>query len=372
MSGSVLLVAVTAVGLLTLGIALSVMIESFLGTVSARSVLVSLAVTAVAWGAWLMVAALLQPDLGGQSTPVVAALAGVGAVLAVASSRMPRIGLARLLVFSTLWVVAGFTPVAVSLFSLRSGFLGNTLATLDLAGALPVLVTAGATGIVLSALDRRSTRPTGVPSPRRQLGITMLPVVWALWLVWMVGLEGAIDSVTPGILLSGVLAPIASLAAWLVVQRVRRADTTMEGVAAGIFCGLVAITPGSGYLGAVGAILIGIIAGTACSLVGFSVLQRTGRPAWMLGIILVAGAGLGTGLLGAFATRFGLMFTGQPEVLMSQFASAILAMLWSAMVAVALWFLVIRPAARPGGRAWGRAVGRPAARPGGARADLTG
>ncbi len=346
MSVALALLIVTVLGLLTLGIALSVMIESWIGSGGSRPIVVSLAVTGAAWASWLVMAGLIRPDLSGQNPLVVAALAGVAAVLAVTSARVLDIALPRLLLFTSLWVAAVFTPVSISLFSLDDGVLGNTLATLDLAGALPVLVTAGSTGIVLLALTRRSVRPAYLPAARGWFGLATILVVWALWLVWMAGLEAAVDSVTPRILLSGLLAPLASLCSWLIVQRVRHATTTAQGVAAGLFCGLVAITPGSGYLGPVGAILTGAIAGAVSALIGFAVVQRTGRPAWVLAVVLVTGAGLGTGLLGAFATRFGLMFTGQPEVLMSQFASAALVALWSAGLSAVLWLLLLRRALR--------------------------
>ncbi len=346
MSVGLPLVIVTILGLLALGVALSVMIESWIGSAGSRTIVVSLAVTGVAWATWLGMTLLLRPDLSGQNPVVVAALAGVAAVLAVTSARVLDVGLPRLLVFTTLWVAAVFTPVSISLFSLNDGMLGSTLATLDLAGALPVLVTAGTTGIVLLALTRTAVQPAYLPRRRGWVGMVTILIVWLLWLVWMAGLESAVDSVTPRILLSGVLAPLASLGSWLIVQRVRHATTTAQGVAAGLFCGLVAIAPGSGYLGPVGAILIGAIAGAASSLIGYAVVQRTGRPAWVLSVVLVTAAGLGTGLLGAFATRFGLMFTGQPEVLMSQFASAALVVVWSAALSVLLWLLVLRRASR--------------------------
>jgi len=67
--------------------------------------------------------------------------------------------------------------------------------------------------------------------------------------------------------------------------------------------------------------------------------------------ILLGGAGLGVGLIGALATRTGIVFTGQPEALLTQFASVAIVAVYAGAVSLACWFVVSRFAPRPAARA---------------------
>ena len=272
----------------------------------------------------------LDPRLG----LLVAALGGLFAVLATVAVHELAGGTARVLAFAGLSTAAVYVPVAIAVLSTSDGVLGATLATLDLGGALPVLVAAGSVGAAVLVAERRSPRTSDAP-PRRAV-IPAFAAVWVLWIVWLVAAELAIDPLTPGIVVNALVAPPASAVVWLIVQRVRHARTSAVGLVGGLFTGLVSVTAGAGFLDVFGAVIVGAVGGAVSSLIGYAVARRTGRPAWLLPIVLVVAGGVGTLLLGLLATRGGLMFTGQPEVISSQGVSVGAVIAYSLVVGLLL------------------------------------
>ena len=334
-----------ALAIAVVGLAVTALIDAWQGSTGLRSLTVSLAASAIGWAAWAGWLALARPELDPLLTLPVTALGGLAAVLASIPVRLLGHGPAVSLAFAALWSALVFGPVAIALFSLEGGVLGAFLVTVDLAGALPTLVAAGGGGAaVLLAGRRHADPPRDAARPWLLLGL--FAIVWALWTVWLVGMELAVDELTWRIIINTLLAPPASAAAWLVVQRAQHAKTTPTAAVGGLLCGLVSIAPGCGNLGVVGALLTGLVAGSTCSLVGYRLAARTGNPGWLIVTILVGGGGLGTGLIGAFASRTGLIFTGQPEQLLTQFASAALVTVFAVTVSFIAWAAVaavVRP-----------------------------
>lgn len=340
------LTIVATVGIAALGVVLDRLVGSAWGL--GGSPVPGIVVSAVGWIAWLLAVVIARPEIDGLVTLPLTALAGVATVLSTAPLRAFGCRGGAVLAFGGLWALTVFSPVAVALFSLGSGVLGATLGTLDLAGALPVLVAAGSAGIAVLLVERRRPVLTGSAAGGRAL-FAVFASTWVLWIVWLVGLELALDEITARIVLNAVLTPVVSAIAWLIVQRVRHAETSIVATVGGLFCGLVAITAGCAYLDPVGAVLTGLIAGASCSLIGYGRVARSGQPAWLLVTVLVVGGAIGVILLGAFATRAGLMFTGQPEVLISQVMSAAGVAAYSFAVSIALWLAVRKafPLSRP-------------------------
>ncbi|MEY2848150.1 MAG: hypothetical protein RI885_815, partial [Actinomycetota bacterium] len=233
----------TAVSVVALSIVFWLLVEAWNGRLSWRSLRWVIAVDMVGWTVWMLVVAVIRPQLDGVPIAVAAALAGFAAVLLCVTPRMLGLTLGRTLVIAGVFTAAVFSPVAIALFSLDGGVLGSGLATLDLGGALPVLVTSGAGSAAILLLARRVSppeQPVEESAPRASAtalaGLAL--VTWLLWLLWLVGMESAIDEATPRILVSGVAAPLASLAVWMIAQRAVHATTTMSGAVGGLVCGL--------------------------------------------------------------------------------------------------------------------------------------
>src|SRR5262249_14743628 len=113
-----------------------------------------------------------------------------------------------------------------------------------------------------------------------------------------------------------------ALLTWMAVERIRTGKSTVLGAGCGAVAGLVAVTPGSGYIAPFSAILIGGAAGGLCCLaVGIKARFRLDDSLDVVAVHLVGGA-LGTVCVGLFATRAvnpkgadGLLYGGGPRLL---------------------------------------------------------
>lgn len=251
-----------------------------------------------------------------------------------------RVGCSRqsTFVFSGLVGLLIVIPVTIAIFS-DTGVLFRSFATLDLAGGLPILQTAGVAASVVLVSERRAL-PHRLPQRASWQMIVAVLVTWALWLGWLVGMELAFDDVTPRILVNALVAPTVSAAAWLLVQRLRHDATTLEAGVAGLVAGLAAITAACGYVDVVGAAVIGAVAGALGSVIAHSLVHRAAATAWLIPVALSIGSGTGIVALGIFSTRVGLAYTGQPELLFSQVASGTVVAVYTMAVSSVLWRIV--------------------------------
>jgi len=264
---------------------------------------------------------IARPPLAPALVPATASLAALAAVLLDLAVRAAGIRPPLRLVLLAVWTATVSAPVAVALLA-DDGVLGAAgLRTLDLGGALPAVVAPGAAAAALVVIARPRARAASAPArPGVVLGAALAG--WAWWVGWLVGLELAIDDLTPRIVSNAVLVPAVAIGMWLLVQRLRHARTDAAAAGGGLLAGLAAVTAGCAYLDPLGAVLTGVIAGGASASVASAATARSGRAAWAPVCALLVAGGAGVVLLGIFATRTGLMFTGQPEVLFAQTASA--------------------------------------------------
>lgn len=284
---------------------------------------------------WAAVSAFLP---GVTSSPLwlpTVAFAAVAGFLVSVPLRSRMAAARPVVAFCVAWCALVFVPVAtVVLFPMSVG-LSAAGSALDLGGVLPIHVAAGASALaVLTVLRRRPLiSSAGARTSRLVLAGALL---WSLWALALVSLELAFDTITPIILTNVVIAPAASVLSWLVVERVRRHRNTLTSAGAGLVCGLVAVSAGSGLLEPVWAVLTGVIAG----LVSASVVLRnpgSARSAFV-GLHLIPAA-LGLILLGLFSTGSGFIYTGQPTVVIAQLTITVAVVLWSAALSAGLWYV---------------------------------
>ena len=301
----------------------------------------------------------------------VAAAASTGTPLLAAGLALPLIALSALgvtilstpvrwlgyspvvvLVFASAASVLIVAPVHWSVFSV-AGPLQATFRTLDLAGAVAALFAPSVAALTVLSIEHfaRSRTPgvlAGVaPLHRSRPRSTFLFALfasasWVVWIGWMLGMELALNDVSARILVNGIVAPIASVAAWLLVQRMRHAATTRTAAITGMIAGLAAITPACGYVDTVGAVTIGVMAGAVGSLVAHALASHHAGAAWVIPMSLCLGASVGVVSIGIFSTRVGIAYTGQPELLFSQVLSLATTAGYTIVVAAVLWLLVRR------------------------------
>ncbi|HMC70089.1 MAG TPA: ammonium transporter, partial [Mycobacteriales bacterium] len=165
------------------------------------------------------------------------------------------------LVFASVWVLVVYAPIAHWVFS-PEGWLFKR-GVLDFAGGNVVEIDSGASALALAlVLGRRRGWPRDVMAPH-SLPLTVLGagILWFGWFGFNAGSALAANDVAARALVNTQLAACTGLVGWLLVERWRTGHATTLGAASGAVSGLVAITPGAGYVDPMAAIVIGLLGG---------------------------------------------------------------------------------------------------------------
>jgi Amt family ammonium transporter len=249
--------------------------------------------------------------------------------------------------FVGLWAVLVYAPVAHWVFS-PNGWLARQGA-LDFAGGTVVHINAGVAALaVVLVVGRRRGWPGEAMAPH-SLPLTLLGagILWFGWFGFNAGSALGANAVAAQALINTHLAAAAAMLGWLVVERCKDHRATTLGAASGAVAGLVAITPCAGYVNALAAVAIGLIAGTVCFL-AISLKFRFGYDDALdvIGVHLVGGV-VGSLLVGVFATRAvnangadGLLAGGGIRLLENQALAVGATMVFSFVVSAALAKLI--------------------------------
>lgn len=185
------------------------------------------------------------------------------AVALVAGGIVERVRFSFFLVFSVLWSVLVYGPLASWLWG--GGWLVN-LGSLDYAGGAVVHVSAGVTALVAAIVlgARRGYGRIEILPNHLPVSFLGAGLMWVGWFGVAAGAGtasiGAVTTAFVAIQLSGAAAALM----WLTAEWLQRDKPTALGLVSGIVAGLVAITPGAGYVGPWSAVVIGIGAGGLC------------------------------------------------------------------------------------------------------------
>jgi Amt family ammonium transporter len=330
-----MMTVVSALAVLGLIPAFTVLYQPLLGESRRRSLRVTSLIALGCAAIWLGISTLLP---GVSDSPLwlpTVAFAAVAGFLVSVPLRSRTSAARPVVAFCVAWTVLVFVPVVTATVFPTSVGLSAQGGALDLGGVLPVHAAAGAAALALLMVFRGRPLVTSAGAPTT--GVVLAGgLLWCLWALALVSLELAFDTITPIILTNVVLAPVASILSWVLVERVRRHHNTVASAGAGLVCGLVAVSAGSGLLEPVWAILTGVIAGLVSASV---VLRDPGSPRRALIGLHLLPAALGLVLLGLFTTGSGFIYTGQPTVAIGQIRVTGVVVLWSATVSAALCYL---------------------------------
>ncbi len=169
------------------------------------------------------------------------------------------------LLFIVLWATLVYDPLAHWVWG-TGGWL-HTLGVLDFAGGTVVHISSGVAGLVM-AIMLGKRRGLGHDEHIRAHNIPMVLIGTALlWFGWFGFNAGSAVNAGPlatsAFLVTNTATAAASLA-WMAVEWIRTGKPTLMGACAGAVCGLVAITPASGFVGPLASIAIGIGGGVFC------------------------------------------------------------------------------------------------------------
>jgi Amt family ammonium transporter len=202
--------------------------------------------------------------------------------------------------FITLWSVIVYLPVAHWIFA--GGWIAKRGA-LDFAGGTVVHVNAGAAALALVfILGKRRGWPK-TPMPPHSLPLTLLGtgILWFGWFGFNAGSALAANGVAAQAFMNTFGAAAAAMIAWLIVERLESGHATTLGAASGAVAGLVAITPCAGFVGSMGALAIGAIAGAVCCIALRLKFRYKFDDALDVVAVHLVGGIIGSVLLGLFA-----------------------------------------------------------------------
>lgn len=184
----------------------------------------------------------------------------------IVGAYVERMKFGAVLLFSALWLLVVYAPVTHWIWS-GNGWLYQA-GLLDFAGGLVVHLTAGSSALVLAAiLGPRSNFPHQVDPPHNP-GMVMIgaSMLWVGWFGFNAGSALAADgNAGMAMVVTHISAATASLV-WMLIDWARFGKPTLIGLVTGTIAGLASITPASGSVGPIGALIIGASAGSLCYL----------------------------------------------------------------------------------------------------------
>lgn len=215
-----------------------------------------------------------------------------------------RMKFSAVLIFMTLWSLIVYTPVCHMVWAGDGSFLGSTWGALDYAGGTVVHVNAGMAALMCALMlgKRKGFPTTPMPPHNMTMTVTGAAMLWVGWFGFNAGSAVAADGRAGMAMLTTHVATAAAALAWMFIEWARNGKPSALGIASGAVAGLVAITPGSGWVGPMGALAIGATAGIACYFGATSLKRAMGYDDSLdvVGVHFVGGT-LGAILTGIFA-----------------------------------------------------------------------
>ncbi len=235
-----------------------------------------------------------------------------------------RMKFSAMLWFMGIWMTLVYAPVAHWVWG--GGWLGE-LGVLDFAGGTVVHINAGVAALVLCIVLGKRVGYPDTPMAPNSLVLTVVgaSMLWVGWFGFNAGSQLAADGVAGMAMAVTHICTATAAFTWMAVEWARYGKPSVLGIATGAVAGLVAITPASGTVGPLGAILIGIVSGVLCFLAASNLKRAMGYDdsldvfgvhgvggfvgAILTGVFTAEVFG-GSGLDNGIGTQLGLQFVG--------------------------------------------------------------
>jgi Amt family ammonium transporter len=222
-------------------------------------------------------------------------------VALVAGSVADRMRFSAFMLFSAAWLIVVYVPIAHWVWG--GGFLGAA-GVLDFAGGTVVHINAGIAGLVAALMigPRRGYGSENLAPFDLSMAVVGTGLLWVGWFGFNGGSALGANSRAVMAIVATHLAASAGALTWMALEWWTRGKPSVLGMISGAVAGLGTITPASGYVLPWHAMIIGIIAGTAC-FYACTALKLRYRYDDSLDVFGVHGVGgvTGTLLCGVFA-----------------------------------------------------------------------
>jgi Amt family ammonium transporter len=249
--------------------------------------------------------------------------------------------------FALLWTTLVYDPLAHWVWGV-GGWI-RKMGALDFAGGTVVHISSGISALVAAIFIGKRKGYGREPMLPHNLPMTVLGagLLWFGWFGFNAGSALGANGLAGSAFIVTHIAAASAALSWVFAEWVRHGKPTVLGVASGCIAGLVAITPASGFVDPVSAILIGLVAGILCFF-GVSVVKAKFGYDDALDVFGVHGLGgtwgaLATGLFASTkinpAGANGL-FYGNPEQLFIQLFSVVATVVFAGLLTLIILKLV--------------------------------
>ena len=186
----------------------------------------------------------------------------------IAGAFAERMKFSAMLIFSAVWSLIVYAPLCH--MSWANGgvgtFFGDFLGAIDFAGGNVVHINAGVAALVAAILvgKRLGYQTTAMPPHSLTLTVVGASMLWVGWFGFNAGSAVAADGTAGMAMLVTQISTATAAVTWMFIEWGKHGKPSALGIVTGAVAGLVAITPASGSVGPIGALVIGLVAGIAC------------------------------------------------------------------------------------------------------------
>ena len=211
-----------------------------------------------------------------------------------------RMKFSAVLWFSALWCIVVYLPVTHMVWG-EGGYF-STLGVFDFAGGIVVHITAGSAAMVAAILvgKRQGYPETPMPPHNMTMNLVGTAMLWVGWFGFNGGSALAANGQAAMAVVVTQISPSVAALTWIFIEWIKNGKPSALGFATGAIAGLAAITPASGWVGPLGAVVIGFVSSVVAYWAA-TWLKRTAGYDDALDVVGVHGFG---GLVGTLLVAF--------------------------------------------------------------------
>ncbi|KQT52038.1 ammonia channel protein [Aureimonas sp. Leaf454] len=275
-----------------------------------------------------------------------------------------RVKFSAVVLFTILWVTFVYFPIAhmvwfwggPSAYADPSGLIFS-FGAIDFAGGTVVHINAGIAGLVGALMiGKRIGYKKDVMAPH-SMTLTMVgaSMLWVGWFGFNAGSNLEANGYAALAMINTFLATAGAVISWLLVETLVRGKASMLGAASGAVAGLVAVTPAAGFVGPMGAIVLGFVVSAVCYFFVDVVKNKFGYDDSLDvfgihgvgGILGAIGTGIlvnpalgGAGIVDYSTADFAASYAGTATQVMAQLKGVAVTVLWSGIGSAILFKIV--------------------------------
>ena len=188
-----------------------------------------------------------------------------------------RMRFKALFAFIALWLLIVYFPMAHMVWG-KGGLLGEVLGSVDFAGGNVVHISSGVSGLVLSLMlgKRRGYEKTAYRTHNIPFVLLGASILWFGWFGFNSGSALGANGLAVHAFMTTNTSAACAMLSWMAIDMIRDGKPTVIGACTGAVLGLVAITPGAGFVPLWSAIIIGIVVSPICYFMMSVVKKRFG------------------------------------------------------------------------------------------------